>query len=104
MQYAHRKFLVTVNRVKEKGVLETYSGSIPVFPGDMILTDLDGNTFVERETRFNEYYVPVEQIEAKPKKKVNLDEMMKGYAEMGQLVKESNEKDENYIFEPNKAL
>lgn len=68
--YAHRNFLVTMNRAEEDGKLLVMSGEeIPVMKGEYILTDQDGNSYPLTETRFKDYYIPVERVKEKPFKK-----------------------------------
>lgn len=69
MQYAHRNFLITVNRAEEDGTLLTMTGEIPIKKGELIGCDLEGNSFPIPDTRFNEYYVPVQRVKEKPVRK-----------------------------------
>ncbi len=110
MKYAHRKFLVTVNRVEENGVLNTITGDIPVSKGEIVLTDIDGNSFPLTEQRFKDYYVPVEQIEeeTKPGKDFSDADWANAFADMADVYKTLDDYDnENYINDElvrNKAL
>lgn len=54
--------------------------------------------FVLPEGGYLEDYIAIQKVEKKSK--YNLDEMANGYIEMGSLVEESNENNDNYIFEP----
>lgn len=69
MQYAHRNFLIHVNRAEEDGTLLTMVGEIPVKKGELVGVDLEGNSFVLPESRFNSMYVPVQRVKEKPVKK-----------------------------------
>lgn len=110
MKYTHRKFLVTVNRVEENGVLNTISGDIPVSKGEVVLTDDYGDSIAITEKRFNEYYVPVEQIkeETKVGKDFSDADWANAYADMADVYKTLDDYDnENYINDElvrNKAL
>jgi len=77
MQYAHRGFVVSMNRAEEDGTLLTFNGEIPVKKGSIILTDLEGNSTTISDTRFSQLYVPVERVkEKKPKKQLSPFEEM----------------------------
>lgn len=69
MYYVHANSLHTVSRIEEDGTLETINGGIPVKVGELKITDEFGNSDVISETRFKEYYVPVERVKEKPAKK-----------------------------------
>lgn len=67
--FAHKNYLVHANRVEEKGFLQTQSGELAVFPGDIILSDEYGNTFPVTARWFNDNYLPVEKVQPKPRKR-----------------------------------
>lgn len=100
MLYAHRKFLVTATQAKEDGELLTVHGKIPVFVGNVVAHDDLGNPFVMPESYFKENYIPVKKV----KDLVNLDEMAAAYMTMGELIKESNDNNEDYIFDVKKSI
>jgi hypothetical protein len=100
MYYAQKKFLVTVYRAEETGELLTMQGEIPVRPTDIIATDQFGTQFVMTDKYFYENHVPVRKIKkTKTPRKSQLEEYANAYIEMGELVKQSNENNENYIFD-----
>ena len=74
MQYAHRNFLITVNRAEEDGTLLTMAGEIPIKKGELVGCDLEGNSFVLPDSRFETLYVPVQRV--KEKKKMSAFEEM----------------------------
>lgn len=70
MYYVHLKSLQTVSRIEEDGTLETVGGgSIPVKAGEFKITDEFGNSDVISESRFKQYYIPVQRVKEKPVKK-----------------------------------
>jgi hypothetical protein len=96
--YAHKNFLVHVNRVEEEGTVQTQSGVLPVFVGDILTTDEYGNTTVMNERYFLDNYVEVEKVKPKQRKrKVSPfeQEYTKQLMEFGCL--ESNVEDQEYI-------
>jgi hypothetical protein len=102
MYYSHKKFLVQVERAESDGYLDYGETVQPYFKGNLIATDEHGNHSILPENYFQDHYIKVQKVEKK--KSYNLDELASGYLEMGQLVKQSNENDEDYIFEPKKAF
>lgn len=100
MYYADKRSLLTVVRAEEDGILHTINGDFPVNKGNIISTNQFGNQSVMTESYFYEYHEPVRKIRKK-RNKPNIEDIAKGYAEMGYLVDESNKNNENYIFETN---
>lgn len=74
MQYAHRNFLITVNRAEKDGTLLTMVGEVPIKKGELVGCDLEGNSFVLPDSRFETLYVPVQRV--KEKKKMSVFEEM----------------------------
>jgi hypothetical protein len=73
----------------------------PVKAGDLIGTDPTGFQYVIDEDVFYSNYVGVRKIRQprKPRKSpFEMAAIAEAYQEMGNLVKKSNENDENYIF------
>jgi hypothetical protein len=100
MYYAQKKFLVTVDRAEETGELLTMQGEIPVRPTDIIATDQFGTQFIMTDKYFYDNYTPVRKMKkTKTPRKSTLEEYANAYLEMGDLVKQSNEEDQNYIFD-----
>lgn len=97
MYFANKRFLVSVERAEEDGELLTMEGEIPVRPTDIIATDQLGTQFVMTDKYFYENYVPVRKMRKKPSK-TTLEQYASAYLEMGELVKQSNENNEDYIF------
>jgi hypothetical protein len=96
MLYANNKFLVSVERVDEDGELHTVNGSIPVWKGNLIMTDQYGNQSVTTESYFYENHTPVRKMKhAQPKKKKSPFEIQQ-IAEGYNCLKNSIE-DESYI-------
>lgn len=102
MQYfAHRKHLVHIEKAEMDGFLHTIDGIQPVTAGDNIGCDEFGNRFVINDKYFLDNYVPVRKLQkTKTQRKSPFEEQYaNAYLEMGELVKQSNENDENYIFD-----
>jgi hypothetical protein len=99
--YSHRKSLITVERIEDDDILITQSGNIPVRKGTLVAKDDFGNTYPMNEEDFNSNYAQVKKVEKPnaPRMSPFEEEMMKGYIEMGQLMKQSNEENQNYIFD-----
>jgi hypothetical protein len=95
MYYASKRFLVQVERPEQEGEIITQYGSIPVKPTDIVATDEFGIQFVMTDQYFSDNYVPVEKV----KKDIDIDAMANAYAQMGELIKQSNENNEDYIFD-----
>jgi hypothetical protein len=95
MYYSSKRYLVQVERPKQEGEIHTIYGTLPVNPNDVLATDEFGVQFIMSEKYFNDNYVPVEKI----KKDIDIDAMSATYAEMGELIKQSNENNEDYIFD-----
>lgn len=82
MYYTQKNHLVEVERVDE----------------GMLLTNELGNSFTVSEEWFYENYVQVKKMRKKPSKP-SIDDLASAYREIGELVKESNENNEDYIFD-----
>jgi hypothetical protein len=95
MYYSSKRYLVQVERPEQEGEIHTIYGTLPVKPNDVLATDEFGVQFVMSEKHFQENYVPVEKI----KKDIDIDAMASAYAQTGELVKQSNENNEDYIFD-----
>lgn len=95
MHYASKRFLVQVERPEQEGEIHTIHGTLPVKPNDILATDEFGVQFVMTEKYFSDNYVPVQKV----KRDFDLEAMANAYAEMGELVKQSNENNEDYIFD-----
>lgn len=69
------------------------------FTGDneILVIDAGGNEAQFTKEFLDTFYVPVTTIEND--QEWTLESVEAGYAEMGRLVKESNENEEDYIFE-----
>jgi hypothetical protein len=104
MYYANKKFLVQVERAETDGYLDFGETAQPYFEGNMIATDEYGNQSVLTENYFYENFVGVRKLRKGKTPRKSIEDYAKGYIEMGQLVKQSNENDENYIFDPKKAF
>ncbi len=82
--YADKRFLVSINRAEEDGILHTqYGVSVPVKRGEIVVHHQSGNDVVLTEDQFNKYYIPV--------RKQIYERMAKGYQEMGEInLEEAN--------------
>lgn len=70
MQYfAHRQFLVQVEKAESDGWLETIEGIHPITKGSYIATNELGHKFVVNEKFFLDSYVPVNKVEPKQHRK-----------------------------------
>lgn len=70
--------------------------------GDVIIKDQSGELIFMGEKAFKENYIPIKKVErtrTKRKSPFELAAITEGYSTMGELVKQSNEEDQNYIFE-----
>ncbi|KON87475.1 hypothetical protein AF332_11980 [Sporosarcina globispora] len=93
--FANKRFVGQKIVAQEDGTLLTQFGDFPVKKGEIIFKPLKGDPVVVPENYFNENYTQVEAAN-KEKVKVNLDEMARGYMEMGYL---NQKEDESYINE-----
>jgi hypothetical protein len=93
--YASKRFLVQVERPEQEGEIHTIHGTLPVKPTDIVATDEFGVQYVMSEKHFSENYLPVQKV----KRNFDLEAMANAYAEMGDLVKQSNDNNEDYIFD-----
>lgn len=99
MLYANNRFLVDAVRAEEDGFINSYPENVPYFKGNIIATDQFGNQYPMTEEHFYSNYTPVRKMKHVEKKPTyNIDTMASAYAEMGELVKQSNENNEDYIF------
>src|SRR5690554_5475282 len=81
--YAHRKFLVNVNRAEEDGVLTSQFVDVDVKKGELFITDQSGNVETMSDEFFEKNYVPVLRVDELA--------MAKGYMEMGDInLEEAN--------------
>lgn len=93
MYYAHKQFLVTARMVEEDEWLSTDNGEFLVKKGNIILTDYNGNSFPTTPEFFKIDYVPVKLVN----KKINVEEMAKGYQEMSEInLEEANAAKDTY--------
>ena len=79
MLYAHKQYIYKIEEVDD---------------GDVLLRNLVGGKVFTTEKAFTKDYV---SVEVKAKRKITYDE--NAWAEMGELVKQSNEEGQNYIFD-----
>lgn len=99
MYYSHKKFIGDIVEVEDDGILHTELASIPVKKGEIIFKPFDSHAEILSKDYFEKNYVPVE---VKKKPKIDIEVLMQGYIEMGELIEESNKNNENYIFEVKK--
>lgn len=70
--YAHKSFLVHLNRAESDGILQTMEVDLPVRKGELIATDQRGRQTILTDDILERDYVPVEKVQMlveKPKKK-----------------------------------
>ncbi|MBD1379069.1 hypothetical protein [Metabacillus arenae] len=93
--YAHRKFLVTLDKVADDGErFETEYGPFACCKGERILVDNagKGNKFAVNERYFNENYIEVGEV--KEDKTYDYESMGNAYAAMADL---NQDEDSDYI-------
>lgn len=92
----HRKnIIVSVNEAYENAVLETIEGHVPVFKGDKICSNMDGDQLVFS----SDYIQKFEEVEIKPVEKKKMESSFAAmYAEQIEQMNElEQEEDESYI-------
>jgi hypothetical protein len=107
MYFSNKRFLVQAERAEEDGFIDYGESVQPYFVGNIILKDEFGCQSVVTEQYFYDNYVGVRKLyksKTPRKSPFELQAMAEGYATMGELVKQSNENNEDYIFEPNKSF
>jgi hypothetical protein len=104
MYYVHKKSIVTAQRIEKDGLIPTQIGEVLALEDQIALTDRYGNTDIVSEEWLNDNYIQLKKERKAKKPKFNIEDMANGYLEMGELVKQSNENDEDYIFEPSKVV
>jgi hypothetical protein len=102
--YVPKNSIVSAQKVEKDGTVLTQVGEFLVLENQVTLTDRYGNVDIISEEWLKENYIPLKKERKVTKPKYDLDEMAKAYLEMGEIVKQSNENDENYIFEPSKVV
>lgn len=81
--YAHRKYVVTINRAEEDGKLLTQFSEYPIRKNELYAVDSFGCAFPIEEENFKKNYVPVKVIDK--------DKMARGYELMAEInLEESN--------------
>ena len=99
MLYAHKRSLISVERIEEERVLITQSGNIPVKNGSLIAQDQLGNQYVVADEDFYTNYMPVRKMRKKSSTKQMSSfelEYAKGLMGFGSLP--SQIEDEDYIL------
>lgn len=86
MLYAHKKHLVSAERLKERTELHTIDSMQIGLPGEYLLTDQKGNKQIASEEHFESMWEPVAKVES------DMAEAMKrGYIEMAEInLEEAN--------------
>lgn len=81
--YAHKKFLIHVNRAEKDGVLVSQVADIPIKKGELFGTDQLGNVEPLTDEYFERNFVPVVKIDK--------GSMAEGYIAMGRInLEEAN--------------
>ncbi|MGD7046944.1 hypothetical protein FZC83_01800 [Rossellomorea marisflavi] len=96
--YAHTKYLVKViMEIEEDGLYSGMYGDTHVNKGDLVVRDELGYEYTITKAEFAETYLSVAK-EKRPEKKAKnkltqheIEQMMTGYAEMGEIIKLENE-------------
>ncbi len=95
--YAHKKFLVSVNRAEEDGVLLTQFSELPIKKGELFAVDRLGNTFPLADKYFKDNYVPVERVNQKRTKQLSPFEEQYYKTAYEEMAKLNSEEDSTYI-------
>lgn len=83
MEYiAHKSFVGQVEKVEKDGVIFMFGEEIPVNKGELVFKNLKGEQQLITKKQLDNDFVGV-KIAERPK--INLNEMAKGYIEMGDI-------------------
>lgn len=83
MEYiAHKSFVGQVEKAEEDGVIFMFGEEIPVNKGELVFKNLKGEQQLITNKQLDNDFVGVKIVE---RPKINLNEMAKGYIEMGDI-------------------